>query len=382
MARSALPATLSCSLGFLILFGFTPSARAEWTTVAESKVSYTDDVTNFSASRRLKLSEDPSQPTGIPAQLSDVIWDPSLEVIRSSVSTLGPNELSVKAQGIIFTNNPVFNHGDYRLQFRQGLSPDTSLLLGYRNVPNQFLGPNFERRTENSLIEEERVSSHTWRTELEHRVSESWTLTLIGRYGLRFYNDAFAERDTKLWTVGPQVQYVVNPRMAVPLGYIYERGLADGRGNTQFNDDVSYRLHAISVGTDLALIESLSLRLAYIYRRKNFTSELLGDTNLNRHDGSHQGMAEFRYRLNQAATLSASFQRTQRNSTVVTRDFNDTIYSLGGREAIVFEAIALCLRRKEDMFSKTHTTFSPSNPLRPVAFWDSSLFVSDLECLG
>ncbi|MEP6957350.1 MAG: outer membrane beta-barrel protein [Nitrospirota bacterium] len=100
------------------------------------------------------------------------------------------------------------------------------------------------------------------------------------------------------------------------------------------------RLHAISVGTDLALIESLSLRLAYIYRRKDFTSELLGDTHLNRHDDNHQGMAEFRYRLNQAATLSASFQRTQRNSTVVTRDFNDTIYSRGG--SCRFEAIALC----------------------------------------
>lgn len=274
-------------------------------------MSYTDDVTNFSAARRLQFSEDPSQPTGIPTQLSDVIWDPSLEVIRPSSSTLGPNELSIKAQGFIFTNNPIFNHGDYGLQFKQGLSPDTSLLLRYRNVPNQFLGPNTEHRTGNNMIQEERVSSHTWRTELEHRVNESWMLTLIGRYGLRYYNDAFAERDTKFWTIGPQVLYVVNPRVAVSLGYIYERGLADGRGNTQFNDDVSYRLHAVSAGMDLTLIESLSLHLGYIYRRKDFTSELLGDTHLDRRDDSHQGMAEFRYRLNEAASLSASFQRTQ-----------------------------------------------------------------------
>ena len=197
-------------------------------------------------------------------------------------------------------------------------------------MPNQFLGPNIEHRTGNDLIQEERVSSQTWRTELEHRVNESWTLTLIGRYGLRSYNDAFAERDTKLWTLGPQVQYVVNPRMAVSLGYIYERGLADGRGNTQFNDDVSYRLQAVSVGTDLTLIESLSLHLAYIYRRKDFTSELIGDTHLNRHDDIHQGMAELRYRLTAATNLLASFQQTQGVSTVATRDFHDTIYSLGG----------------------------------------------------
>jgi hypothetical protein len=330
MARCILPASLLFSLGLLVLVCFPRSVMAEWSAIAESKASYTNNVTNFSAARRLKFSEDPSQPTGLPSQLSDVIWDPSLEVIRSSSSTLGPNELSVKAHGYIYTNNPSFNFGDYRLQFKQGLSHDTSLLFRYRNVPNQFLGPNIERRTGNDLIQEERVSSQTWRTELEHRLNESWTMTLIGRYGLRSYNDAFAERDTKLWTLGPQVGYVVNPRMAVSLGYIYERGLADGRGNTQFNDDVSYRLQAVSVGTDLTLIESLSLHLAYIYRRKDFTSDLIGDTHLNRHDDIHQGMAELRYRLTAAASLLASFQQTQGASTVATRDFYDTIYSLGG----------------------------------------------------
>ena len=329
MAR-AFPLTgFALLLGFLAPLFMPHRAMAQWSAIAEGKVSYTDDVTNFSAARRLKFSEDPSQPTGLPSRLSDVIWDPSLEVIRSSSSTLGPHEFSIKAQGFIFTNNPSYNHGDFRAQFKQGLSRDTSLLLRYRNVPNQFLGPNFERRTGNQLIQEERVSSQTVRAELEHRVNESWTVTLIGRYGLRTYNEAFAERDTKFWTLGPQVQYAVNARVSLGLGYLYELGLADGRGDTQFNDDVSYRLHAVWAGTDLTLTESLLLHLAYIYRRKDFTSDLVGDTHFNRHDDSHQGMAEFRYRLSPAVSLSASFQRTQRTSTVATKDFNDTIYSLG-----------------------------------------------------
>jgi hypothetical protein len=330
MARCFFPNSLLFSLGLLVLVCFPRSVMAEWSAIAESKASHTNNVTNFSAARRLKFSEDPSQPTGLPSQLSDVIWDPSLEVIRSSSSTLGPNELSVKAQGFLYTNNPIFNFGDYRLQFKQGLSPDTSLLLRYRNVTNQFLGLNIEHRTDNDLNQEERVSSQMWRTELEHRVNKSWTLTLIGRYGLRSYNDAFAERDTKLWTLGSQVQYVLNPPVAVSFGYIYERGIADGRGNTQFNDDVSYRLQAVSVGTDLTLIESLSFHLSYIYRHKDFTSDLLGDTHLNRHDDIHQGMAELRYRLTAATNLLASFQQTQGASTVVRRDFYNTIYSLGG----------------------------------------------------
>ena len=330
MARCAFPTSLLFSLGLVVLVCFPRSVMAEWSAIAGSNVSYTDDVTNFSAARRLKFSEDPSQPSGLPSQLSDVIWDPSLEVIRSSSSTLGLNELSVKGHGYIFTNNPIYNHGDYRMQFKQGLPSDTSLLFRYRYVPNLFLGPNIERRTGNNLIQEERVTSHTWRTELEHRLNEAWTLTLIGRVGLRLYNDAFAERDTKLWTLGSQVEYAVNSRVSLTLAYLYEQGLADGRGNTQFNDDVSYRLQAVSAGTDLMLIESLSLHLGYIYRRKDFTSELIGDTHLNRQDDIHQGMAEFRYRLTPVTNLSASFQRTQRASTIVTRDYNDTIYSLGG----------------------------------------------------
>jgi len=141
-------------------------------------------------------------------------------VIRSSSSTHGPNELTFNAHGFIFTNNLSLTYGDYLVQFRQGLSPDTSLLIRYRNVPNMFLSPNIERRTGNNLIEGERVTSHTLRTDLEHRLSESWKLTLTGRGGLRIYNDAFAERDTKLWTLGSQVGYAVNSHVSLTMAYL------------------------------------------------------------------------------------------------------------------------------------------------------------------
>ena len=84
MARCTLPTSLLFFLGLLVLVCVPRSVMAQWSAIAESKVSYTDDVTNFSAARRLKFSEDPSQPTGLPTQLSDVNWDPSLEVSRSS----------------------------------------------------------------------------------------------------------------------------------------------------------------------------------------------------------------------------------------------------------------------------------------------------------
>ncbi len=306
------------------------SASAEWSAIAEQKTSYTTDAFQFSSARRARFSEDPSQPTVVSTEKSgDVIWEPALEVIQSTSTALGKNELSIKAHGAIFTNNPIFNHGDYRIQDRIQLDADTSLMLRYRYVPNLFLGPNFERRTGTRSIQEERVTSHHWRAEAERRLSDAVTVGVIGRYGLRLYNESFAERDTKFWTVGPRIDYRALAWLNFTLSYLYERGLADGRQQQQFADDVSYYLHMLSAGTNFRLNSKLDLGLIYIYRRKTFTSGIAGDTHLGRFDTTHQGVAELRYHVSSVMAALLSFQYGKRTSTNVLRDFNDSIVSLG-----------------------------------------------------
>lgn len=302
----------------------------EWSAIAEQKVLYTNNVLQFSSARRLSLSEDPSQPTIVQADKpSDVVWDPSVDVRRTSSNRFGDMEVSVKAHGFIYTDHSIFNHGNYRIQVKQALSPDMSVLLRYRYVPNLFLGPNTERRTGNGLIAEERVSSHSWRLQLERRLAESSIVTLVGRYGLRFYNEAFAERETTFWTLGPQLKQQVNPWASVTLDYLYERGVADGRDQPQFRDDVSYRQHFMSFGTVWQLARPLSLNLTYVYRHKEFTSEIVGDSSRGVIDVTHQGTAEFRYRMTDAASATLGFQQTQRTSNAGLRGFNDTNTSLG-----------------------------------------------------
>lgn len=332
MARNLLFQGPAISLSLLSLFCFPSRATAEWSAVAQQKTSYTTDAFQFSSARRLSLSEDPSQPTVVPTEKSpDVIWEPSIEVLRSSFTSLGKNELSFKSHGTIYTNNPIFDHGDYRVQDRQWFGADTSILLRYRYVPNLFLGPNFERRTGARLIQEERVTSHHWRAEFERRLSDSFTAVLISRYGLRHYNDSFAERDTRFYTAGPRIAYRATSRMTVTISYLYERGLADGREQVQFADDVSYDLHMLSLETTIHVSSHLELDLAYVHLRKTFTSGLPGDTHLGRFDQTHQGMAELRYHITPAAMALLSFQRGQRTSTNVLRDFNDSILSLGAQ---------------------------------------------------
>ncbi len=321
-------------LSFLLFSAplFAPcEAMADWSATAETKVLYTDNVFEHSSARRLTASEDPSQPAIVSVKKpSDVVWEPSLDVRHTSSPTnLGSTEVSFKAQGFIFTDNPIFNHGNYRIQLKQALDPETSLLLRYRYVPNLFLGPNNERRTGRRLEEEERVTSHIWRLQLERRLTEFFTATLVGRYGLRQFNEAFAERDTTFWTSGSQLEWAVNSWLRLTTVYLYERGLADGRQEVQFKDDVSYRQHFTSLGATAWVSPALSVTLGYGYRRKMFTSEIAGDSNRGVADTTHQGSAELRYEVNQAAAITLGFQRSQRSSNVGARDFFNTNTSLG-----------------------------------------------------
>ena len=316
----------------LLLAPHVEAAESGWSAVAGTKTSYTTDVFQYSAARRLALGEDPSQPTIVPLDKpSDVIVEPSIEVKRALATNWGKTELSVKAHGFLYTEHSIFNHAEYRLQARQELDRDTTLLLRYRYVPNLFLGPNFSVQTSPRSLQEERVSSNGWRAELERKLSEDWTVALIGRYGLRLYNQPFAERDTTFYTGGGQVGYLAAPWARLTLAYLYERGLADGRGNLQLKDDVSYIQNFISFNTEFRLAEPLFLDLTYVYRLTDFTSTIIGDSHRHRQDVTNQGRAELRYAATKALTLSLSVQQTQRTSTAGTSGFNDTITSVSAQ---------------------------------------------------
>ncbi len=317
----------------MVALVFSPGcAWAEWSLETGAKLSYTDNAFEFSGAKRNAVDEDPSQPAGLETRnVKDTVWEPTLELIRKWAGSRFPTELSVKGHGFLYTDTPILNHGNYRIQVKQWVSPETSLLLRYRYTPNLLLGSNTERRSGANTVLDEKVTSHGWRIELERELSQDWKTALIGRYGLRLYNDAFAERDTRFMTIGSRVSYAMSRRVGWTLSYLYERGLADGRGDTRFNDDVSYRQHFFSAGPEIRLTDSASLTLLYAYRRKIFTSDLIGDTHFNRFDNTHQGTAELSYAMNQASVVTIGFQRTQRDSTNLNREFHADLYSIGVR---------------------------------------------------
>ncbi|MBK9112366.1 MAG: hypothetical protein IPM88_11980 [Nitrospira sp.] len=50
-------------------------------------------------------------------------------------------------------------------------------------------------------------------------MTDTVTGTLITRYGLRRYNDSFAERNTNFFTVGPRVDYRALDWLTLTLTY-------------------------------------------------------------------------------------------------------------------------------------------------------------------
>lgn len=282
---------------------------AQWSGELQGNIFYTDDVGLFSASRRLSLQNDPTQPvvdrTG---QGSDMVYEPSVDVRRAFESHWGRTELSAQAQGFIFAENPVFNHGSYRLRLAQDVAPDTAIRLYFFYGPNMFVGKNDERRSGMALLVDERVTTYFWSAHLERRLDSNVIVRLLARYGQRQYNEAFSERDTSFWTLGPHIEWIVTPRIQLLLGYHYERGLADGRSQPQVHDDISYVNHYASAELVVQAMDRVSVLLGFDYERDNFTSGLTGDVHRGAHENVYQGDLEIQYRSTGATTLKFGCQ--------------------------------------------------------------------------
>jgi hypothetical protein len=131
----------------LALLLFSYPASSEIKLIGETNVFYTSDVSIFSASQRLSLREDPTQPLLEDTDVGDdVVYEPVAKVIKTLHPAWGKMALELKAQGYLFTSHTKFNHGTYGAQVTQTLPADFNLLFRYHFGPDQFIGKNRIRR--------------------------------------------------------------------------------------------------------------------------------------------------------------------------------------------------------------------------------------------
>lgn len=316
-------------LSFLL---FETPAFAEVAVEGRATLFYTDDVGLFSATRRLSVHEDPTQPaldTSLTGKGSDMVVEPDLILSKLIASSWGKTVLSVKAQGFIFAVNPRFNQASVGVQAVHSFTPDTAIRLRYYTAPDQFLGDNEERRSGTHSVQEEHVTSHIGSIRFDQRLSENWEVRILGRVGSRTYNEAFAERDTTFWTIGPHLDWRVTERLKLFLGYHYERGLADGRNQPQFKDDTSYVNHYVALGLEAKVMERLEMEFGLHFERNNWTSTIVGDERNGGHEKIFQGEMLFKYRLTEQLGLTAAFQRGHRSQSFEHETVYNTNVSVG-----------------------------------------------------
>ncbi len=308
------------------------SAEEGWSLEAGGALIYTDDAGLYSATRRLGREADPTLPAidvKLTDQGSDVVFVPVVDITRSLTNNLGQLDLNVEGEGLIFTENPEFTHGTLRLQATQALSSTTRLQARFIYAPNQFLGNNEERQSGQELVMAEKLTSYIWSTRLSHDVTPDLSVHLLGRYGLRRYNEAFSERNMDFWTIGPHVEWRVAPKIKLGLSYHYERGLAEGRTQPQFEDDTSYVNHYLSGDVDVELTERLSLFTAVHFEHNIWTSGLVGDERNGAHENIYAGELALAYRLTDSIQGFGLVQRSSRKESFESSAFENTAVGIG-----------------------------------------------------
>jgi len=312
------------SLLMCILFLPSPSF-AEWKVTGESNIYYTDDAALFSATRRLGRNQDPTQPVidgNLAKQGSDVVFEPVAQITKSFSLMGRPTHLAVRGQGFVFADNTQFNHGSLGVQAAHELTSSTQLILRYFFGPDLFLGKNEVRPLEESggdppRLKDEEVTTHYWAGGIAQQIPgvEDARLILYGRYGLREYDKPFTERDTRFWTIGTHVEWPLTEKVKIALGYHYERGLADGRKQTELKDDVSYYNHFLTGELEYEITEQLGLEMALHYEFNGWTTGIEGDERKGEHENIVQGDIAARYQVNEALQVTAGFQGAHRKES-------------------------------------------------------------------
>ena len=322
-------------LAILVALWLPPQATLAdegWSLEGRGTLFYTDDVGLFSATRRLSRDGDPTQPaidSRLTDQGSDMVFEPMANITRSSTNSLGRLDLNVQGQGFVFTDNPRFNHGTLRLQATQDLSSSTRAQARFYYAPDQFLGNNEERQSGRQQLSDERFTSYIWSTRLIHDVTPDLSVRLLNRYGMRRYNEAFSERDINFWTIGPHVDWRVAQKIKLGFSYHYERGLAEGRKQPQFEDDTSYINHYLSVDMDVELTERLSLLTAFHFEHNIWTSGLAGDERNGAYENIYQGEMILAYRLTESIQGFGGVQHSSRKESFEASSIKNTNVGIG-----------------------------------------------------
>lgn len=295
-------------------FACSSFAHAQWTFKADNAGYYTDDVALFSATRRLSLKEDPTQPNiDKIGQGIDFVYEPSLEAEWKSENSLGEMSFATDIGGYVFTEHSHFTHGLFDFEAAQAFETGTKLSLHYNFVPDLFLGKNtFLQPNGEESQHDETLTSHYWSFHIDQNLTKEVIVRLLSRYGLRNYNQPFVHRDTQFWTVGSHLEWDINEDVDLLVGYHYEIGSAEHHKAAHFPDDLSYTNHYASAELKVKLLEKLTANFIFDYEHNASMSHREEDERFGANENIYQSELELEYELTHSTGLKLGWQHGNR----------------------------------------------------------------------
>lgn len=312
-----LAASASGLKGFcsLVLVFHSSFAGADGSSVVRATSYYTSDVGLFTASQRLSRDADPTQPaidTRLTGQGNDGVMETMIQITDALESRAGKTSFDLRGDGYVFYNHTQYSNGNVGVQASHVFPSKTSLMIRYYYNPNLFLGDNIERRSGFFAIAPERVSTQIAAMHVGQELTDGVELKLFSRYGTRRYNQAFEQRNTDFWTVGPHIDWRILPAVTLGLAYHYEKGIANGRDMPVYSDDVSYVNNFAAVDLDIELFENWTLSFAFDYEHNQWLSHLQEDDRNGAVEQVYFGEALLRYRLDENVSFHCGVQQGSR----------------------------------------------------------------------
>jgi hypothetical protein len=229
---------------------------------------------------------------------------------------LGKISWSTKAGGYVFVDQTKFSHSVFETQVSQTFSTKTKIHLRYNFIPDLYLGQNtYIDGNSETYDQDEIVTTNYWSIQVDQPLNNNLTASLYGRYGLRNYNAPFQYRNTQFWTLGPRLDWAINDKTQLLVGYHYELGNAASEKSVNAHDNVSYTSNYTSAELTIQLLERLSTVFIIDYEKNNFTSNNINDLEYGTSEDVYQGEIACLYKLHPSATVKLGWQYGDRKLT-------------------------------------------------------------------
>lgn len=318
-------------LGSWLLSLCSFETSAQYRVELSNQAFYTDDAALFTVTRQLSLLDDPTQPAvDKPTGHSDFVYEPTASIFWELPENFGKTTFFAKAGGYVFAENTAFTHAAFQTALSHQFESDTKVSAIYRYIPDRLLGFNSIEQESGEAIEgNESLSSHIWSIHIEQKLNGWLAMHVLGRYGLRDYDNIFKHRSTDFWTLGTHFAVEVAEDIELFFGYHYESGNARNPRSVAINDDVSYLTHYASIEIETKLTEYVKVALEIDFEKNSYTTNNPLDEHFGNPEEIFLGGIELRYAITEAALLTLGLEHGRRKRKNETDGFHNNNVWLG-----------------------------------------------------